>query len=102
MPSFDKMSKKKHKELSSKGGKSHAKKVKKQKKEQEQFLDDDLKPFTEVLNKKITNKDLSDIVDGLIASGKKGNVKAVNTILAYLDKQDEKPTGLETFIDEED
>lgn len=101
MATFDKMSKKKHKELSSKGGKTHARKVKKEKTENEKFLEGDLKTFGEVLNKKITNADLSEIVDGLLASGKKGNVKAVNTILAYLDKEDNKPTPLEKFLDED-
>lgn len=45
--------------------------------------------FEEIVNKYTTGKDLMDLYRGLMASGKKGSVKATETILKYLDKKKE-------------
>lgn len=54
--------------------------------------------FEEVVRENITNQDLKELYKGMLNSGKKGNVKAVETILKYLD-QKEKATTLDEFID---
>lgn len=45
--------------------------------------------FEEIVNTFTTGKDLWDLYKGLMASGKKGSVKATETILKYLDKKKE-------------
>ena len=45
--------------------------------------------FEQIVNKYTTGKDLMDLYRGLMASGKKGSVKATETILKYLDKKKE-------------
>lgn len=44
--------------------------------------------FEEIVNKYTTGKDLKDLYDGLMRSGKKGSVKATETILRYLEKKE--------------
>lgn len=56
--------------------------------------------FEEVVRSNITNQDLKELYKGMLNSGKKGNVKAVETLLRYLDKT-EKTTSLDEFIDAE-
>lgn len=56
--------------------------------------------FEEVVRANITNQDLKELYKGMLNSGKKGNVKAVETLLRYLDKK-EPTTSLDDFIDEE-
>lgn len=56
--------------------------------------------FEEVVRTNITNQDLKELYRGMLNSGKKGNVKAVETLLRYLDKK-EPTTSLDDFIDEE-
>ena len=56
--------------------------------------------FEDVVKDEMTYDDLKELYRGMLASGKKGNVKAVETLLRYLDKA-EKPTSLDDFIDEE-
>lgn len=90
MAKFNEMSKEKARELQAKGGKNKAKEGNKQD-----------KTFEDVVKEKTKNRDLEELYDGLMKSGKKGNVKAVETILVYLNKgKEEKPTSLNDFIDE--
>lgn len=88
---FKDMDKDKLAQISSMGGEAKAEKDKAQD-----------KTFEDVVKEETTNKDLRELYDGLMKSGKKGNVKAVQTILSYLEKgKEEKPTSLEDFINEE-
>lgn len=84
---FNEMDKEKLAEISSKGGFAKAQKDK------EQGMS-----FEEVVRSNITNQDLKELYKGMLNSGKKGNVKAVETLLRYLDKT-EKTTSLDEFID---
>lgn len=89
MPRFDEMSPEELAKITSKGGKASAK----AKKEQDMT-------FEEVVRSNITNQDLKELYKGMLNSGKKGNVKAVETLLRYLDKK-EPTTSLDDFIDAE-
>lgn len=90
MAGFDEMSKEKLRETTSKGGKAKAEKDRKQD-----------KTFEDVVKENTTNRDLRELYEGLMRSGKKGNVKAVETLLLYLNKgKEDKPTSLNDFIDE--
>lgn len=71
------------KEMGAIGGKASAKA-----RAEAQLLQD--KSFDEVVKENMNNQTLKELYDALIRSGKKGNVKAVETILKYLDK-DNKP-----------
>lgn len=60
------------------------------------------KDFEKVVKDNTSNYILKELYDALVKSGKKGNVKAIETILKYLEKgKEEKPTTLEDFINEE-
>ena len=71
----------KAKKIGAKGGRAKAKNTEQRKKEVEGM------DFEEIVNKYTTGKDLWDLYRGLMASGKKGSVKATETILKYLDKK---------------
>lgn len=77
-----KLSTERAKEIGSKGGKAKAKNQKKQKKEYEDMS------FEEIVNKYTSGNDLKQLYDGLMRSGKKGSVKATETILKYLKKKE--------------
>jgi ribosomal protein L13 len=81
MAKFNEMSAEQLAELSSKGGKASA----------ESRCSNNL-TMEDVVKEQVNNQVLRDLVRGLIASGKKGNVKAVEQLLKYLgDKpKDEK------------
>lgn len=88
MPSFEQLDEKKLAEISSMGGKAKAEKDKSKD-----------KTFEDVVKEETTYRDLKELYDGLMKSGKKGNVKAVETLLFYLNKgKEEKPTSLDDFI----
>ena len=89
MAKFNEMSKEELAEITSKGGKASVEARK------EQGMS-----FEEVVRSNITNQDLKELYKGMLNSGKKGNVKAVETLLRYLDKT-EKTTSLDEFIDAE-
>ena len=69
------------KKIGKKGGKASGKSRNNRKTEVEGM------DFEEIVNKYTTGKDLWDLYRGLMASGKKGSVKATETILKYLDKK---------------
>lgn len=69
-------------EIGRKGGLANAERIK-----AEQTEYDGLN-FEEIVNKYTTGKDLMDLYRGLMASGKKGSVKATETILKYLEKKE--------------
>lgn len=71
------------KELGKLGGLAKAENYK------EQITEYDGMDFEQIVNKYTTGKDLMDLYRGLMASGKKGSVKATETILKYLDKKKE-------------
>ena len=71
------------KEIGRKGGLANAERIK------EQETEYDGMNFEEIVNKYTTGKDLMDLYRGLMASGKKGSVKATETILKYLEKKKE-------------
>lgn len=83
MPRLDGLSKEELAEITSKGGKAKAEKDRQLKEEVENM------DFEEIVNTFTTGKDLWDLYKGLMASGKKGSVKATETILKYLDKKKE-------------
>lgn len=94
MPRFDEMSKEELAEITSKGGKARAEALD----EAKELFDKD---FEKVVKDNTSNYILKELYDALVKSGKKGNVKAIETILKYLEKgKEEKPTTLEDFIDE--
>jgi len=70
------------KKIGSKGGKARAENIQKEKEAVEGMT------FEEIVNNYTTGKDLMDLYKGLMASGKKGSVKATETILKYLEKKD--------------
>lgn len=58
------------------------------------------KDFEKVVKDNTNNYVLKELYDALVKSGKKGNVKAIETILKYLEKgKEEKPTTLDDFIE---
>lgn len=71
------------KRIGSIGGKARAENIQKQKEAVEGMS------FEEIVNEYTTGKDLLDLYKGLMASGKKGSVKATETILKYLEKKKE-------------
>ena len=78
-----KLDSEKAKELGRKGGLAKAENMKAQETEYDGM------DFEEIVNTFTTGKDLMDLYRGLMASGKKGSVKATETILKYLDKKKE-------------
>lgn len=72
---FKQLDKNKLKEISSKGGKQKAINMKKRD-----------KTFKDIVNENMTEKDMKELVEGILASGKKGNIKAINMILNCLKK----------------
>lgn len=80
---FRDMDKKDLAEISSKGGyaKAEANKIAES--------ECDGMDFEQIVNRYTTGKDLKDLYDGLMRSGKKGSVKATETILKYLEKKKE-------------
>ena len=92
MPSFEQLDEKELAKISSLGGKAKAEKDKSQD-----------KSFEDVVKEETTYRDLKELYDGLLKSGKKGNVKATETLLRYLEKgKEEKPTTLDEFVDNAD
>lgn len=83
MPRFDEMSDEERLKINAKGGKASGESRRKQAEEVEGM------DFEEIVNTFTTGKDLWDLYRGLMASGKKGSVKATETILKYLDKKKE-------------
>ena len=79
MPKFNEMSKEELAEITSMGGKASGESRKRQSEEVENMT------FEEIVNTYTTGKDL---YDGLMRSGKKGSVKATETILKYLEKRE--------------
>lgn len=55
----------------------------------EQITEYDGMTFEDIVNTYTTGKDLMDLYRGLMASGKKGSVKATETLLKYLEKKKE-------------
>ena len=85
MAKFNEMSAEQLAELSSKGGKASA----------ESRYSNNL-TMEDVVKEQVNNQVLRDLVRGLIASGKKGNVKAVEQLLKYLgDKPKEEKNEFE-------
>lgn len=82
MPKFNEMSKEELAEITSMGGKASGESRKRQSEEVENMT------FEEIVNTYTTGKDLKDLYDGLMRSGKKGSVKATETILKYLEKRE--------------
>lgn len=78
-----KLSTEKARELGRLGGLAKAENLKQQETEYDGM------DFEQIVNKYTTGKDLMDLYKGLMASGKKGSVKATETILKYLDKKKE-------------
>ena len=78
-----KMDKKTASEIGKMGGIANAERIKAQESEYDGM------DFGEIVNKYTTGKDLMDLYRGLMASGKKGSVKATETILKYLEKKKE-------------
>lgn len=70
------------KELGKLGGLAKAENYK------EQITEYDGMDFEQIVNTYTTGKDLKDLYDGLMRSGKKGSVKATETILKYLEKRE--------------
>ena len=73
------------KRIGSLGGKATAK-IKQEQKEAVENMS-----FEEIVNEFTTGQDLWELYRGLMASGKKGSVKATETILKYLEKKKEEP-----------
>jgi len=76
MAKFNEMSAELHAEISSKGGKASA-----------EARWDNNKTIEDIVKEQVNNQVLRDLVKGLLDSGKKGNVKAVETLLKYLDQE---------------
>lgn len=55
------------------------------------------KTFEDVVRENITNQDLKELYKGMLESGKKGNVKAVETILKYLEIEKEPQDNFDDF-----
>lgn len=55
------------------------------------------KSFEDVVRENITNQDLKELYKGMLESGKKGNVKAVETILKYLEIEKEPQDNFDDF-----
>lgn len=72
---FKTMSKEEHLRLCSKGGRTT----------QERRKAKD-KNFSDVVNERMTEKDLSELYEGVLISAKKGNIKAINLILNCLEQ----------------
>lgn len=78
------------KEYGAIGGKASAKA-----REEARQLQD--KSFDDVVKENMNNQTLKELYDALIKSGKKGNVKAVETILKYLDKDNKPKDNFDEF-----
>ena len=83
MPRLDGLDKERLAEITSMGGKARAEKLKAEQEEIEGMT------FEDIVNRYTSAKDLKDLYDGLMRSGKKGSVKATETILKYLEKKKE-------------
>lgn len=86
MARFDQMSAEELAEITSKGGKASAEARKQQG-----------KSFEDVVRENITNQDLKELYKGMLESGKKGNVKAVETLLKYLEIEKEQQDSFDDF-----
>ena len=82
MARFNEMSREELAKITSEGGKASGESRKRLAEETEGMT------FEEIVNKYTTGKDLMDLYKGLMASGKKGSVKATETILKYLEKKE--------------
>jgi len=76
MGGLDNMSAKKRKEIAKKGGIARSNALKSKN-----------KTIEDVVYEKMTDKTIEAIVDGLIESGKKGSVAAVETLIECLEKK---------------
>lgn len=84
---FKDMNKDEHLKLCSKGGKTT----------QERNKAKD-KNFSDVVKENITNKELSELYEGLLSNAKKGNVKAIELILKYLNNDKEIESSVEELF----
>lgn len=89
---FKNLSKEELKRISAKGGKNSHKQYNAKKKQS----------LEEVVRDQVKYEDLVAIAKGLIDSGKKGNVKAVDSILKILNKDADKPTTIDDFLKQTD